>query len=125
MATSTDSCHAGRGPAFAFAWIKQSLNFHSAPFSQKLAWRLEAVGYGLISGLLRLLPVDTASDLGAWLVERLGPLTGVDKTVHRNLRLAFPELSEAERDRIRRAQWADFYQVHHQRYPAFRNSLDI
>ncbi|QUD86393.1 lysophospholipid acyltransferase family protein [Phenylobacterium montanum] len=76
-----------------------------ASFGQNLAWRLEAVGYGAVKFLLRLLPVDAASDLGAWILSQLGPLTGVDKTVRRNLRLAFPEMSEAERERIRRAQW--------------------
>ena len=81
------------------------MNSAGDSFGQKLAWRLEALGYRLITGLLRLMPVDTASDFGAWIVGRIGPLSGVDKTVRRNLRLAFPELSEAERDRIRRAQW--------------------
>ncbi len=76
-----------------------------APFRQKLVWRLEFLGYGLVSSLMRILPVDVASGLGGWLLQRLGPLTGVDKTVRRNLRLAFPEMSEAERDRIRKAQW--------------------
>lgn len=81
------------------------MNPVDVPFRQQLAWRLEALGYGVLRGLLRLLPVDTASDLGGWLLRRLGPLTGVDRTVRRNLRLAFPEISEAEQDRIRRAQW--------------------
>ena len=76
-----------------------------ASFGQKLAWRLEAVGYDAVKGLLRLLPVDAASALGGWILSRLGPLTGTDKTVRRNLRLAFPEFSEAERERICKAQW--------------------
>ncbi len=76
-----------------------------APLGQKLAWRLEALGYDLVSGSLRLLPVDAASALGGWLLQTLGPLTGTHKTVHDNLRLAFPEMSKAERDRIAKAQW--------------------
>ncbi|HEY2659028.1 MAG TPA: lysophospholipid acyltransferase family protein [Caulobacteraceae bacterium] len=77
----------------------------TAPLGQKLAWRLEALGYDLVSGLLRLLPVDAASAFGGWLLQALGPLTSVHKTVERNLRLAFPHMDKAERDRIAHAQW--------------------
>ncbi len=61
--------------------------------------------FSLLTGLIRLLPIDTASDLGAWLLRRLGPRTGVHKTVRRNLRLAFPDKTPAERARIAADQW--------------------
>jgi KDO2-lipid IV(A) lauroyltransferase len=54
---------------------------------------------------LRLLPVDWASGLGAVLFKALGPLTGSHRIAERNVRLAFPELSEAERARLLRDQW--------------------
>ena len=79
---------------------------HPRPsFAQDLLWRLEAAAYVAVFGLLRLMDIETASALGGWLALRLGPLTGSHKVVQRNLRLAFPELSEAERERIARAQW--------------------
>jgi KDO2-lipid IV(A) lauroyltransferase len=76
-----------------------------------LQWRLEAAGYDLVSALLRVLPIDAASDLGAWLLGTFGPRTGTHRTVLRNLRLAFPEWDDAERRRIARAQWQSFGRV--------------
>lgn len=79
---------------------------HPRPsFAQDLLWRLEAAAYVTVFALLRLLDIETASALGGWLALKLGPLTGSHRVVQRNLRLAFPELSEAERERIARAQW--------------------
>ena len=79
---------------------------HPRPsFAQDLLWRLEAAAYVTVFALLRLMDIETASALGGWLALKLGPLTGSHRVVQRNLRLAFPELSEAERERIARAQW--------------------
>jgi KDO2-lipid IV(A) lauroyltransferase len=75
--------------------------------AQDLLWRLEALGFDLFEGAMRLLPLDVASDFGAGLIGWLGPLTPSDRVVRRNLRIAFPEASEAERDRLRKAQWRE------------------
>jgi KDO2-lipid IV(A) lauroyltransferase len=75
------------------------------PLGRRISWRLQAFGFQAYSALMRALSPETASNLGAWLLTRLGPLTGADRTVHRNLRLAFPDLNQAERDAIARAQW--------------------
>jgi KDO2-lipid IV(A) lauroyltransferase len=74
-------------------------------------WRLEAAGYDLLSAAVRAVPIDAASDFGAWLFKRLGPLSGAHRTALRNLRLAFPEWDEAERQRIARAQWENVGRV--------------
>ena len=78
---------------------------------QHLQWRLETAGYDLLSALVRTAPIDAASDFGGWLFKRLGPLTSVHRTVLRNLRLAFPEWDEAERQRIASAQWENVGRV--------------
>ncbi|HEY5106699.1 MAG TPA: hypothetical protein VII73_07990 [Caulobacteraceae bacterium] len=44
-------------------------------FAQDLIWRLEAAGIDVLSLVLRALPVDLVSDLGATLFRRIGPLT--------------------------------------------------
>ena len=75
------------------------------PLGRRIAWRLQAAAFAAYCGLMRALPVDTASNFGAWLIGRLGPLTGTEKTVQSNLRLAFPDMSEAERRALSRAQW--------------------
>lgn len=72
---------------------------------QELIWRLEALGFQALFGFLRLLGVERASGLGGWLLRTLGPKTGTQKTVMRNLRIAFPEISEAEREALALEQW--------------------
>ena len=78
---------------------------------QHFQWRLEAAGFDLLAGALRLLPVDAASAFGAWLFQSLGPLTGWHRTTLRNLRLAFPDWDEAECARVAHAQWANVGRV--------------
>lgn len=77
----------------------------SSDWRQDFAWRLEAFGFQALFGFLRLLGVERASGLGGWLLRTLGPLTGTQKTVMRNLRIAFPEMGEAERQALALAQW--------------------
>jgi KDO2-lipid IV(A) lauroyltransferase len=72
-----------------------------------LEWRLEAAAYDAIAGLARLFPVDAVSDFGAWLFARLGPLTGAHRVAETNLRIAFPDASDAEIARLLTAQWRE------------------
>ncbi len=60
---------------------------------------------GLAWGLRRL-PVEVVSDLGAALVSRLGPLTSKHRIVLRNLELAFPAETPAQRMAIARDYWS-------------------
>lgn len=78
---------------------------------QDFQWRLEAAGYDLVSGLVRLLPLDAASGIWGWIFKRLGPLTSTHRTVLRNLRLAFPEWDEGERRRLAVDQWENVGRV--------------
>ena len=78
------------------------------PRAQDLIWRLEALGFDVATAFLRLLPVDFASDCGAVLLRWIGPMTGTQKTVDQNLRIAFPDMSPKERKRISIAQWGNF-----------------
>nr|WP_313519924.1 lipid A biosynthesis acyltransferase [Brevundimonas diminuta] len=73
--------------------------------SQDLVWRLEAAAFRGLFGFLRLLGVERASGFGGKLLRTLGPLTGTHKTVTRNLRIAFPDMDAAERDRLAVEQW--------------------
>ena len=77
----------------------------SAPWSRRLAWRLEALGYDLFALIFRALPIDTASALGGALLRLVGPLTGTHRTAERNTRLAFRDLPDAERRDLLRRQW--------------------
>jgi KDO2-lipid IV(A) lauroyltransferase len=74
-------------------------------FSQDLIWRLEALGFDMLGAFFRLMPVEAASTLGGAALRLLGPLSGAHKTAERNLRIAFPQMQKAERDRLLVAQW--------------------
>lgn len=74
-------------------------------FWQDVAWRFEALMYDLFVGVVRALPVDTASDMGAWLLKAIGPITPTQKLVRQNLDLAFPDKDEAWKANVARAQW--------------------
>jgi KDO2-lipid IV(A) lauroyltransferase len=76
--------------------------------AQRLLWRLEAYAFDLVEGAMRRLPLDVASDIGAGLLGALGPLTSANRTVRRNLQIAFPEKSEAELAAIAKEHWRDF-----------------
>lgn len=72
---------------------------------QRLVWRLEGWAFDALVWTLRLLSVDAASAFGGWLLRTLGPLTGTHRVAERNLRIAFPDMDEAGRRRLLRAQW--------------------
>ena len=76
-----------------------------ASLRQDLIWRLEALGFAGFIGFMRLLGVERASALGGWLLRTLGPKTGTQRTVMRNLRIAFPDMDPAGRERLALAQW--------------------
>ena len=72
---------------------------------QDLIWRLEAAAFAAFIGLMRLLGLERASASGGWLLRRLGPKTGTHRTVRRNLRIAFPDMSPVEREQLAVDQW--------------------
>ena len=72
---------------------------------KRLGWRLEVLAYDLVSALLRLVGFERASDLGAWVMRRLGPRTSKHRIVRRNLEIAFPE--RTDRDALAREAWAN------------------
>jgi KDO2-lipid IV(A) lauroyltransferase len=80
-------------------------NAEKPALGQDLIWRLEAAAFSGLFAILRLLGVDRASALGGWLLRTLGPLTGTQKTVMRNLRIAFPDMSVEDQRKLALAQW--------------------
>lgn len=76
-------------------------------YVSKIVWMLEAALFGAVSGLARRVPLDSASKFGAWLFQRLGPLAPAHRVAERNLRLVFPEATDAEINHLLCAQWAE------------------
>ena len=75
-------------------------------FQQRMVWRLEAFAWDLVYWWpMKALGPDRASDFLSWFFKSIGPLFSQNKTVHRNLQLAFPDMDEAERERIAKQAW--------------------
>lgn len=73
---------------------------------QRLIWRLESFAWDVIYWWpMKALGPDNASNFVGWLMKSIAPLFSQNKTVRRNLQLAFPELSEEARAEIAKASW--------------------
>jgi KDO2-lipid IV(A) lauroyltransferase len=81
------------------------VNNSSSSISRQLGWRFEAVGYDLLSLVLRRLPLDLASTIGGAVLGLIGPHSRRHRIVLRNLELAFPQWPVAERERVARQHW--------------------
>ncbi|MEL6862405.1 MAG: lysophospholipid acyltransferase family protein [Pseudomonadota bacterium] len=77
-----------------------------ATFRQRFIWRLETIAWDVIYWApIKALGPDRASNFLGWLFKKIGPRLSQHKTIHRNLRLAFPDISDAESERIAKAAW--------------------
>lgn len=76
-----------------------------AQFVKDIMWRLEALFYDGFTFLMRLMPIDMASDSGGWLFRKIGPLTKTHHTVLTNLSLAFPHMKDDEIQKLALDQW--------------------
>lgn len=73
---------------------------------QRSLWRLEAFAWDtLYWDRMKARTPERASDLGATLLRRLGPLTSSHKTTLRNIRLAFPQWEEGAVQELALAAW--------------------
>jgi len=66
---------------------------------------IQAVAAILVYTIFRILPLDWASGLGGWLGRTLGPPVSISKRAKRNLKRAFPDITDAEVSRIVRGMW--------------------
>ncbi|WP_300378674.1 lysophospholipid acyltransferase family protein [Henriciella sp.] len=75
-------------------------------FSQRLGWRLEAIAWDVVYWWpMKLLGPDQASNAAGWIVKRIAPLFSQNRTVKRNLRMAFPDWSEEQVEETAKAAW--------------------
>jgi KDO2-lipid IV(A) lauroyltransferase len=79
-----------------------------SPLIQELLWRLEALGFDLFTLIARAAPMEAWSALFGAIARGIGPLTSAHRTARRGLRLAFPDMPEAEMRSILAAQWDNF-----------------
>lgn len=76
-----------------------------------LRHRLEYGLLMLLVGIVRLMPIDTAARVSASAWRAIAPRLRRHQRALANLRIAFPEKTEAERDEIARAMWANLGRV--------------
>jgi KDO2-lipid IV(A) lauroyltransferase len=75
-------------------------------FKQRMIWRLETIAWDVIYWWpMKLIGPDNASNFLGWLMKSIAPLFSQNKTVLRNLRLAFPEKTESERIELGKKAW--------------------
>jgi Kdo2-lipid IVA lauroyltransferase/acyltransferase len=73
---------------------------------QRIQWRLESWAWNAIYWYpMKALPIETAAKVCAGIVKALGPLTSQNKTVRRNLKLAFPDWTEAKLAEVSLGAW--------------------
>jgi KDO2-lipid IV(A) lauroyltransferase len=74
---------------------------------QQVGWSLEAFAWDwLYWNPMKLMSVERASRAGAGLMKTLGPFSAAHRTAIRNLRLAFPDWSEAQVKETAKEAWA-------------------
>ncbi|MFQ5775328.1 MAG: lysophospholipid acyltransferase family protein [Kiloniellaceae bacterium] len=78
---------------------------------RRLRFALEALGLILAVGIVRLLPPESASNLGGFVGRTVGPRLRVTRRAERNLRLALPDTPEAHVARIIRGMWDNLGRV--------------
>lgn len=83
----------------------------------------EAALLKVVFALLRLLPLDTASDFGGWLARTVGPRLGLNNRANRYIRHALPELDDAAVRRVIVGMWDNLGRVAAE-YPHLRKFGD-
>ncbi|MEI9983335.1 MAG: lauroyl acyltransferase [Aliidongia sp.] len=77
----------------------------------RLSERIEGAAAIALMALFKALPIDAASAVGGFIARSIGPRLGITKRAYRNLELAMPELTPAERDRVVRQMWDNLGRV--------------
>ena len=78
---------------------------------KRISYAFETLGAYFIYGIFAIMPLDTASDVGGWIMRRLGPHLGVTRTAYRTIALAMPGKTDAEKKEIVAGMWDNLGRV--------------
>ncbi len=78
---------------------------------QSIRYFIEAVLLYALYGFFKILPVESASNLGGWLGRVIGPLLGASGKAERHLSLAMPDLSQDQKKTIIVQMWDNLGRV--------------
>lgn len=81
------------------------------PWPRRLRYALETVAAYAVYGFFRVLPLETASDFGGFLLSKIGPHMGLSQKAMANIAFAFPEKTAAEHRRILTDMWDNLGRV--------------
>ena len=81
------------------------------PVIHRCIWALEAALFAISLGVFWCMPLSWAQALASGIMSRVGPRQEKHRHVLRNLRIAFPERTAAERDALARAIWGNVGKV--------------
>lgn len=81
------------------------------PWWKRSRYAIEYLGFRFVGLVFGALPVETASAFSGWMWRHIGPWNKRHARALGHLRLAFPEKTEAERERIVRAMWDNLGRV--------------
>jgi KDO2-lipid IV(A) lauroyltransferase len=78
-----------------------------AGLSGRWAWRqsVEYAAFRVVAAVATALPLETASDLSAWIWRAVAPRLRRHRRALDNLALAYPDMSPAERERVAAGMW--------------------
>ena len=74
-------------------------------FKRHISHPLQGLAGHLFFALIRLLPIAVASGLGGWLGRTFGPGLGLTRRARRNLKHAFPNMTDPEMESIIKDMW--------------------
>lgn len=110
----------------------QALNWGERPRSwlERAIYPFEYAFIMAIMGLFRVLGLERAANVGGWIGRNIGPKIPVTRRAHRNLKLAMPELTRAQRDAIIVKMWDNLGRTfaeyaHHDKFWALRDGARI
>ncbi len=75
------------------------------PLKKRARYLLETIVIYTIFYFFYMFPVDTASNIGGFIMRHVGKFLPSNKTARKNLLMAFPEKTDAEREEIITGMW--------------------
>ncbi|UCG72951.1 MAG: hypothetical protein JSV45_00760 [Chromatiales bacterium] len=81
------------------------------PFVHHCIWAVEAAVFAVFLGVCWCLPLSWAQAFASRLMSRVGPRQNKHRHVLRNLRIAFPDRTDAEREALGRVLWGNVGKV--------------
>lgn len=78
---------------------------------KKIRYALEALFLYLLFAFFKIMPPETASNIGGWLGRTIGPHLAASRKARNNIKLALPHADETEQNRIIKGMWDNLGRV--------------